>query len=86
MNKWIRVEDRLPDDGAIVIVAYGGRVPRWTSQAVYYKDSKRFVADCGDVTPSHWMWFPNPPDERDIEHDAFSDEPPMSITITVRIA
>lgn len=67
--RWIPVEERLPEEGADVLVASpcpNSNVPNidiasWGSegeQEIVWRES-----DCGRIYPTHWMPLPSPPDE-----------------------
>lgn len=59
MSKWIAVEEQLPDDDLVVLVALeDGEV--WTG---YHEDDAwRYVsADLVGPQVTHWMDFPVPP-------------------------
>ena len=67
MTKWIRVKDRLPDNRQDVIVyneckevcgaTFFAAGPEWD----YSQGNQFTVSDLDTVT--HWMPFPNPPEE-----------------------
>ena len=78
MSNWIRCEDRLPDDGVIVVGSgWNFRDPskgRWVEPTIYSADDADFhpatndglgnlVADFdGSMEPTHWMQLPSPPE------------------------
>jgi len=60
---WVSVEDRLPDDGVIVLVfqPLAASEPVWLGY--YDSDLESWCgADHDAMQPSHWMELPAPPD------------------------
>ena len=71
MGEWIRVEDRLPEDGVQVLIyskllRHDGLVeivsPR---RAIYHGDGHWTSLVSFDYKPTHWMPLPDPPEADD---------------------
>lgn len=59
MGEWIRVEERLPKEGIMVLV--GGA---WPGVFVAYQFSQEWLSrDLTPVVPTHWQPLPNPPED-----------------------
>lgn len=61
-NKWIRVEDRLPDhDKKVLVHPYGGRLGRYAMHG-----TKKWYCpiDFEEITVTHWMPFPETPEDK----------------------
>lgn len=79
MSDWIKVEDRLPDDGVLVIGSgwnFGDPTKgRWVEPTIYSEDDHDFhpaaddglgnlVTDFdGSMEPTHWQPLPASPTE-----------------------
>lgn len=62
-GQWISVEDRMPDDEAVVLVYDPSQSePVWLSYFDAEELAWRYV-DCGLSRPTHWMELPEPPKE-----------------------
>jgi hypothetical protein len=66
MNKWIKVEDKLPEHGMLVITWNGNsyRVCRYETALTWKGYKMKFVSVMNrfwDDDATHWMRFPKPP-------------------------
>ena len=56
---WISIDDKLPDDGIIVLITDGDK----SDVGFYNEESNTFVSDydfCDDNCVTHWMPLPDP--------------------------
>lgn len=61
MNKWIKVEDRLPDYDVDVLACFRGQF-HWVQFVAQMREGELQAA--GYALPTHWMPLPNPPKEK----------------------
>ena len=71
-NEWVRVEERLPDSQAdVLVVAFWHE--NWQTMIGWYSDTVkkwRVITPHGELEPggvTHWMPLPEPPDSRQPE-------------------
>ena len=64
MSKWIRVEDRLPDNDVKIIgwIAPYGVVKNGIAELVVYENKNFYDAAWRTCTVTHWMTLPKEPE------------------------
>lgn len=66
MNKWIRVEDRLPENEQIILVHENcGKAQMKIISAIYINNHFECDHSCTLENVTHWMELPEPPKEND---------------------
>lgn len=66
MSQWIKCDDRMPEEGEMVLTAFRGVVRTAVCKVIDNIGSKMFVSEldrCHGIPATHWAKSPEPPQE-----------------------